>query len=363
MLHPRPHALSPPSFAAILTLLLSVAALTISGCKRSPDRAPNYPAARPRPPQYGQPYRTTPSPRYPAPGTTATTGPLVPPRQPVPLTPAPPDPINMLSIGFFRQRAQTVLAALVASLPSHQRSLVQSVPLVVDDEVGEVNAFAACIDGKSLMAVSDGLLEIQAQMARARATDEVFGTQKFNQYTSLLAKYQQPKKPIVRPSGGFFVPSQDFDQRKIQRQHQLFDEQLAFVLGHELAHHYLGHTGCVGRTGRVMPQDLGRVLSNAVPVFNQPLELASDAAGIRNVLTTGANRPGYKWTEGGAMLILKFFLALRKQSPAEAILFGFQTTHPHPLIRSPVVRQTAAAWRASGGTPLRFPFPIPGITG
>jgi hypothetical protein len=103
----------------------------------------------------------------------------------------------------MRQRAQAVLVELVAALPSKQRSLVQSIPLVVDDEVGEVNAFAACIDGKSLMAISDGMLEIQAQMARARATDEIFGTKKFSQYTALIAKHQRPKQPIVRPASGF----------------------------------------------------------------------------------------------------------------------------------------------------------------
>jgi hypothetical protein len=213
------------------------------------------------------------------------------------------------------------------------------------------------------MAISDGMLEIQAQMARARATDEIFGTKKFSQYTALIAKHQRPKQPIVRPASGFFSPLQDFDPRKIKRQHELFDEELAFVLGHELGHHYLGHTGCVGRTAGVTPQDVGRLLSRAVPVFNQPLELASDAAGTRNTLSAGARRQGYKWTEGGAMLTLDFFLALRKQTPAEAILFGFQNTHPHPAIRVPVVRQTAAIWRASGGNPVPFPFPIPGITG
>ena len=50
------------------------------------------------------------------------------------------------------------------------------------------------------------------------------------------------------------------DPRKLARQKMLFDEQLAFVLGHELAHHYRGHTGCAdgaADSNVVTPQDIG----------------------------------------------------------------------------------------------------------
>ena len=47
--------------------------------------------------------------------------------------------------------------------------------------------------------------------------------------------------PVPRPSG-LLPASTQSDGRKVQRQHVLFEEELAFVLGHELAHHILGHT-------------------------------------------------------------------------------------------------------------------------
>ncbi|MBW2459633.1 MAG: M48 family metalloprotease, partial [Deltaproteobacteria bacterium] len=173
---------------------------------------------------------------------------------------------------------------------------------------------------------------------------------------------QQPGQPIVRPQAGFFDANQDADGRKVQRQHQLFNEELAFVLGHELAHHYLNHTGCAGGGGMITPADIGRVLSRAVPGFNQPNEVTADTHGVQNTLTAGSRQQGYKWTEGGAMLTLDFFLALKSMTPAESILFGFELSHPHPAFRKPIVVQAANNWRA-GGTATPFPFPIPGLGG
>jgi hypothetical protein len=213
------------------------------------------------------------------------------------------------------------------------------------------------------MAISDGLLEIEAQLARAKATDEVFGTRKLDAFLQFVASSQRPNQPVVRPAVGFWEPQQDVDGRKVQRQHQLFEEGLGFVLGHELAHHYLQHTGCVGTSALpITPQDIGRVLSGAVPGFNQPNEVAADTSGTRSVLDAGARRPAYRWTEAGGLLILHFFDAMRVLTPAESILFGFELSHPDPQLRIPIVQQTAAAWRATGGAPV-FPFPIPGWTG
>ena len=253
---------------------------------------------------------------------------------------------------------------LIAALPANHGNSVASVPLIIDDTVGEVNAFAACSSGKAAMAISDGLMEVQSQMARARATDEIFGTNKFNEYVSMVAKFQKPKQPIVRPQPSFWNPQQDQDGRKVARQHQLNDEALAFVLGHELAHHYLQHTGCVGpQTAFPTPIDLGRLLSNTVPGFNQPNEIAADTNGTTNLLNAGKRRQGYHWTEGGAMMTLNFFLALKQITPVEAILFGFEISHPHPSFRIPIVQQTASQWRSTGGASGAFPFPIPGLGG
>ncbi len=268
------------------------------------------------------------------------------------------DPINNTDIAFLRQRAGVVLKELVAALPDAKRGKVQGIPLFSDPTVGEVNAFAACDDqGQPLMAVSDALLEVMAHSARFRAYDELFGGGKLDSYTTLVAKNYRPKKPLPRPGPGFVDPAQDADGRKVARQAVLLDAQLAFVLGHELAHHHLDHTGCANGGGSrgVSVGDFGRMVSRAAPFLNQPNEIAADVAGTQNLLSAGKRRTTSQFQEDGALLSLNFFGALDRLTP-EAILFGFESTHPHPSIRIPIVQQTASSWRMTGGNVLPFPF-------
>jgi Zn-dependent protease with chaperone function len=276
---------------------------------------------------------------------------------PTPVAPLPaagPDPINQLDLAFLRNESTSILRELVAALPPLQQGRVANIPLVIDSTVGEVNAFASCTrEGRAAMAITDGLLEIQAQLARAKAHDELGGTRKVEEYIQLIARNQRPKQPIVRPGPGFFDPRLDNDPRKLARQRELLDEQIAFVLGHELAHHYLNHLPCTGG-GALAAAEVGRLLSDAVPAFNQPNELAADISGTNDALTAGARRPGYKFTEGGAMLTMQFFSGLDASSAVD--IFNFERSHPPPAVRIPVIQQTAAAWRRTGGQGLPYPF-------
>jgi len=286
----------------------------------------------------------------PAPGAPGTPG------QPG-LPPAPPatDPINRVDFAFLRTEANGILAELVAALPPLQQGRVANIPLIVDDTPGEVNACAACTEtGRAAMAVSDGLFDIQAHLARARAHDEIGGTRKVDEYIALIAKHQQPKQPIIRPPAGFFDPALDVNPQKLTRQREVLDEQLAFVLGHELAHHYLGHLPCTG-AGNLPIHEVGRVLSSAVPLFNQPNEIAADVSGLNDALTAGARRNGYHFTETGALLTLQFFGGLDQLTPAD-IVFAFERSHPPPALRVPIVQQTATAWRGTGGRGLPYPW-------
>jgi hypothetical protein len=327
-----------------------------------------YPPGQAPPPGYGQPGYGQPGygkPGYGQPGYGPPPGqppPGQPPPgqpQPTPTAPLPPvayDPINATDVMFLRGRAQAVIQELIAALDSGNAQKVSGIPLVVDDRVGEVNAFAACTKGgKAVMAISDGLLDIEAHLARSKATDEIFGAQKTGQYIQLVAKHQKPGQPIVRPAAGFFDPGQDADGRKVKRQHELLDEQIAFVLGHELGHHYLGHLPCTASGGGVSAAEVNHVLSSVIPIFNQPNELGADVSGTNNVLSAGKRRaPGYAWTEGGGLLTMQFFAGMDSMSPID-VVFGFERSHPPPQIRTPVIQQTAASWRSSGGQGWKIP--------
>ncbi len=351
--------------------LVALIALALGACQESSSRPTQYPPQQP-PPGYG--YGQYPPGQYPpgqyppgqAPPGQYPPGSYYPQQQPAaqqpppqqqPAQPAPApvanDPINADDIGWLRGRAQQMLGILVAALPAAQQQRVANIPLVVDSTPGDVNVFASCTtSGKPAMAVTDGLLDIEAHLADARATDELFGTQKTQAYIQLLAQRQQPNQPIVQPPPGFFDPGQQVDGRKVARQHVLFDEQVGFVLGHELGHHYLGHLSCTSSGGALSPSEIGQMLASAVPLFNQPNEFAADIAGTNNILSAGVAQ-GTHWTEEGGLLTMQFFAGLENLSPTD-ILFSFDRTHPPPQLRIPVIQQAANTWRLTGG---RLPFP------
>src|SRR5262249_18339602 len=154
------------------------------------------------------------------------------PGQPPPAQPPPPgglpvtnDPINDINLNWLRSQGGMVMSALIAALPPSSQSKVQGIPFFADPTPGEVNAFAGCDDqGLPFMAITDGLLEIEAQIAQFKSTDEVFGTRKLDDYLRLLAQSQRQGGPLVRPPPGFIDPMQHMDSRKVARQHQVYDE-------------------------------------------------------------------------------------------------------------------------------------------
>jgi len=336
--------------------LVALGLLGAFGCKHDEPKVayPSYTYGAGAPGQPAAPYGAAP----PA-ATAAGPAPSVPG---VPAAPAAPaqvaggvDAINATDIGFLRAESSGIIRELIAGLPPLQQGRVANVPIVVDSTPGEVNAFATCTrDGKAAMAITDGLLDIQAHLARAKAYDEIAHTNKVADYIQLIARGQQPKRPIVQPPAGFFDPGIDNQPQKLGRQREVLDEQIAFVLGHELAHHYLGHLPCTG-AGTIPLAEVGQLLSSSVPLFNQPNEIAADMSGLNDALTTGARRNGYHFTEGGALLTMQFFSGL-DQSSAIDILFSFERDHPPPTLRIPIIQQTANAWRTTGGRGLPYPF-------
>jgi hypothetical protein len=299
-----------------------------------PQQGYGYPPGQLQPQPYPQGY--PPSPQGPPPS--------------YPAFPAPNDPINTVDIGYLRATARSVIAELGAALPADAQAKVQGIPFKFDATVGEVNAYAACSDGQALMAITDGLLQTEAYIAQLRATDEVFRTQKLDAYLTAYAREQKPHQPIVAPQPGLVDPAQHVDPRKVARQHQLFEEQVAFVLGHELGHHYLGHTGCAnGRATDPLAELLGdgiRILNKVAPVTNQQNEADADKVGIDDVLSAGARRQGYHWTEGGGLLTLYFFSKLQEFKPIDPNFFF--RSHPFPALRYGPLRDEASRFRATG---------------
>ncbi len=247
------------------------------------------------------------------------------------------DPINRLNVAQLEAHAQTVLGELVAALPADKRTHVAGFELEFDNALGDVNAYATCgTGGTPVVAVSDGLLLIAAHLAMSTATDEVFETEKRSEYLDWISEHG-----IAAPPPGFYAPAFHTDRQKLARQREIFDEQLAFILGHELAHHYLGHLGCNADRDPLVGA------TDGVPLFDQASELAADVAAVKNTLAAGEHRAGYAWTEDGALLVLAAFHA-RMEITVKTIVFAFERTHPLPALRMPLITTTADLWKITG---------------
>jgi len=246
-----------------------------------------------------------------------------------------------------------VLAELIQALPAQSQARVRNIPLAIDPSL-EVNAFAGCEKGAPFMAATEGILVAVDAIAQTRATDELFGTQTYDAYCKYIIP-QILKSDRVSPAlpAGLIPPQLGPDARRWSRARELWNEIMAFTFGHELAHHYLGHTGCANgqpSLGGANVANLGHLLNAVLPITNQPNEAASDSAGTINALDAGlARRPRYRFSERGGVMLLEFFARMQATAGGNILSpAAFLSSHPNPGLRIPIVRDVIARnWYAT----------------
>jgi hypothetical protein len=253
-----------------------------------------------------------------------------------------------LTTSMMHSEVRTVIDELIGHLPTTQASRVRGIPLKLDPGPNEINAYAGCdAQGKPFLAGTEGLLQAIFAIAETKACDEINGARSYDTYMAAVLPILTAQTPGSPQLPANVLPAQCvIDPRVLSHARELFDEIAAFTFGHEVAHHYLGHTGCAINDSP-FTQGLATVehLSQAlVPAFNQPNELAADTAGLYDVMDTGrARRPHYEYTEKGGMMLLEFFAKLEGQNSNLAI--AFSRTHPSSAMREGWVRTAAATWR------------------
>ncbi len=272
------------------------------------------------------------------------------------LAPAPPgtwDAGGHMKRRFLEQEAETIHNALVAALDPHPRAQVEHIPFRVLDQADEPNAAAICAHGAPQMVITSAMLTLAAGIAEAKAYDEAAGTETLDRYVTDVVRRVRAEEPVPGVDASLHAAPHATDPNKLARQRHLFDEQVAFILGHELAHHYRGHTDCVsGRTDQEIQRDeLARMLAHTVPPFSQPREVEADMWGVVDVLEAGHERRGGTWTEEGALINLDFFRRLSDEGGPD-LLLAFLSTHPPAMVRIPIVRATAQQWQPGWRPPV-----------
>jgi len=280
---------------------------------------------------------------------------------------------GLMTSDFIMTRSRAIHATLIAALGERERNLMSSVPFEIANEANEPNAAAICSKSsrRPFILITTAMLVVAAGIAETKSYDEVSNTNYFDSYIDAVVNQVKSKRPVGAVPRGLLTGPQAIDQHKLARQVHLFDQELAFIIGHELAHHYRGHTGCVssggdGSRAQVSPEEISRILSSTIPVFHQPQEIESDMWGIVTLLEAGNGRQGGRWTEEGALLNMDFFGRLRDRG-GEEIFTTFFSTHPLPQLRTPIIQSTARQWRPGwrptttpgvddGG--LRIPTPV-----
>jgi Zn-dependent protease with chaperone function len=245
------------------------------------------------------------------------------------------DPVNTAHLPTLRAIAQRTFDELLTLHPRRRR-----VRLVIENMHDDVNAYATCTaNGEPMVAVTETLLVVGAHVAMSRATDERFETDRLRALARHLATHRG------MPGPAFYDAAMHADGRKLARQRQLYEEMLAYVLGHELAHHRLGQLRC--ENGGVVI-GVGHIAARAIPLFSQAAETAADVAAIKYVLEAGRRRAGYGWGEEGALALLEF-VGRRDATSVGDALASFLHSHPLPAVRIGLVTFTAELWRSSGG--------------
>ena len=258
----------------------------------------------------------------------------------------------LLGTQMWQQEVSAVLEEQRSNLSPDNAARVKGIPFVVENKPNEINAYAGCDkNGSPFIVGTEGILEAIDAISQTVATDDLYGTQTYAAYTAQVMPGLAHDKNARAALPLNIIPLQYLAQpARISHAHELYDEIAAFTFGHEMAHHYLGHTGCAH--GQPVPLMNASVLNGVIgvaPVFTQPFELAADNQGTLNTLDSGrarASRGQYRWTERGASLLLDFFGKLEKSAGLATLNpVTYVQTHPPAAQRIFWVQTAANTWR------------------
>lgn len=242
----------------------------------------------------------------------------------------------------LRQKAQAELRRVFGVLAEKDRRRLVGTYLAIDPSPSEPIAQAACDDdGDYVVVVSDAMLRLVANVARAQAYDEGdIASRHVEEYASYIGRVQNPGRRLLPPAPGFYAggkPAPTADER--------MREALAFVVAREIAVLRAGDLVCPHPTATKEHGDdewteseQKRARETAQRIYPNPNgAMARDDEAIAT--TEGAGR-----SLEGAIGLLRFFAQLEIQRTISMGLFvpPYHTTHPGPSVRLAAARAAAA---------------------
>jgi hypothetical protein len=241
----------------------------------------------------------------------------------------------------LREIARAELKRIVAVLPANDQKRLVGVYAAFNSDATDPFALAACDDdGDYVVVISDAMLRLGANVARAQSYDDANASRKIEDYAAYVARTQIPGRRLVPPPPGFYtaeLAARTYDDR--------LREILSFVVARELTHLRAGQLTCPKPTATKEAGDdewtaseHRRALENVGTLY--PGRGTHDGEAIVRVLGTGK-------TERGALGLLRFF----DQYEAEQRVFvprftpSYRTYYPSSAMRASAIKVAVESHR------------------
>lgn len=243
----------------------------------------------------------------------------------------------------LRAYAQAELKKVVAAMPAGDQRRLVGIYVAFHADAADPFALAACDDdGDYVVVLSDAMLRLVSNVARAQSYDDANTSRKIEDYAAFLARSQVPGRRLLPPPPGFYVAESaaaTYDDR--------LHESLAFVVAREVTHMRAGQLVCPHPTVTKEAGDTEwtsgehrRALEAAAALY--PGRGAHDEEAIVRVLDAGH-------LERGALGLLRFFEQFEAEQRVSLPRFSptYRQHYPQSAVRASAVRVAVDGHRES----------------
>ncbi len=223
--------------------------------------------------------------------------------------------------------------------PESARKLVGTYVVFEPDLADPLAAPACDDDGDAVVVLSDAMLRLAADVARAGAVDEKTGTRHVEDYSAFLARVQLPGRKLLPPPPGFYLGSES--ARGAPVEDDRLHEGVAFLVGHELARLRAGDVVCPKPTATREGGDdtwtvdeHKRAMREAGRVFQMGgVQSLRDDEATKRMITSGRGTHG-------ALALLRFFEQYERDRMVFTSRFvpTYLAHHPTSALRAGSVR-------------------------